>query len=172
MNCNRQGQAQVVLLTVMWNGRKIRGAGNSYRGTQEKTKIKADSMFWRGFIYMGMSKEWRQGYLPTLNNLIWYTVHLPPWNHYSYSDVLPQSHPMILHTPRRLLPTQPYHIVQHHNTSNYFQYWNKLYHHHSSIVPYVFHITQCLCLPVILILCTPSAHLQYHSQLPSYYLEL
>jgi len=49
-------------------------------------------------LYKRTSKERRKGNPPTLSALSLYTIHLPPSNHSSCSDVPSESHPMILHT--------------------------------------------------------------------------
>jgi hypothetical protein len=45
-----------------------------------------------------MSKERRKGNHPALPTLPLYTIHLPPSNHSSCSNIPSESHPMILHT--------------------------------------------------------------------------
>ena len=49
-------------------------------------------------LYKRTSKERRKGNPPTLSTLSLYTIHLPPSNHPSCSDVPSESHTMILHT--------------------------------------------------------------------------
>jgi len=49
-------------------------------------------------LYKRTSKERRKGNPPTLSTLSLYTIHLPPSNHSSCSDIPSESHPMILHT--------------------------------------------------------------------------
>ena len=102
-------------------------------------------------LYKRTSKERRKGTSPTPNNLSLYTLHLPPSNCSSCSDV-PSKYPtMILHTTNTTLfnMTTPQHPILQHLRP--LPYHNKLYRHHLNIFPSHHRVYQHLRLSVTLI---------------------
>ena len=89
----------------------------------ERTKIGISfSKSYYCLLYKRTSKERRKGNPPTLSTLSLYTIHLPPSNHSSCSDVPSESHPMILHTTPLFLivtTTPPLLTSQHLNSLLY-----------------------------------------------------
>ena len=80
-------------------------------------------------LYKRTSKERRKGNPPTPNNLSLNTLHLPPSNHSSCSDVPSEYPTMILHTNNTTLNNT---TTPHHPTSQHLKplpYHNRLYHH-------------------------------------------
>jgi len=77
-----------------------------------------------------MSKEKRKRNPLIPNNLSLYTLHLPPSNHSSYSDVPSEYPTMISHTTNTTLitTTMPQHPMSQHLSP--LPYHNKLYRHH------------------------------------------
>jgi len=74
---------------------------SSYRGFQNKTRIKAFVKVVLALLYKRMSKERRKGNPPTPTTLSLYTICSPPPNHSSCSNIPSESHPMILHTTNK-----------------------------------------------------------------------
>ena len=82
------------------------------------------------------------------HNLSLYTVHLPPSNHSSCSDVPFKSHLMFLHTISTTVinTTTPHHPMSQHLRP--LPYHNKLYSHHHITISYRLCDSQCIHLSV------------------------
>jgi hypothetical protein len=118
----------VILVTIMLfqkRGKRLEVRFKEIKTRQESKLFQSRSLL----CYTRERVKREEKEILNANNTLLYTIHLPPSNHSSCSDVPSESYPMILHT------TPPFFIVTttpNHPTSQHLRpllYLTKLYRH-------------------------------------------